>query len=156
MKRNNDLPLNDFDPSDMIQNLDIRLLRHLSISVLEEIVPKCDVIEKACDALSRAFCISLVSARLILLKIGYHPDRVLIPEGYTFERLSRLLGPIDRLDRSLKAFKWVAGITCPLCGLCGKYRSGYEFEHQMRCFNGCDPAPIWIPGDVYSVILKAK
>jgi len=48
---------------------------------------------------------------------------------------------------------WLAGYRCPNCDEVGHWRSGYEFEHQMRCFNNCqDVAPIWEPGTYYLII----
>jgi NADH/NAD ratio-sensing transcriptional regulator Rex len=44
----------------------------------------------------------------------------------------------------------IAKEFCPLCGKRGRHRSGYEFEHMMRCIGDCmrdddDYIPIWLP-----------
>ena len=48
---------------------------------------------------------------------------------------------------------WTAGTRCPSCDLPGLWRSGVGFEHEMRCPNGCDPAPVW-PGQCYVKLLR--
>lgn len=44
---------------------------------------------------------------------------------------------------------WLADHRCPLCDMPGHWRSGQEFDHMMRCSNGCDPAPVWVPETTY-------
>ncbi len=47
---------------------------------------------------------------------------------------------------------WNSENYCPNCGRLGVYRSGYEFDHQMRCFKRCQEfAPVWEPGKKYLI-----
>lgn len=58
-----------------------------------------------------------------------------VPDGYSLSR-------------------WTAGYRCPSCGRAGHWRSGVHFDHEMRCFNGCDPAPVWEPDVEYILMTK--
>lgn len=58
------------------------------------------------------------------------------------------LGTTVKVENGTVSF-WIADNKCPNCDKVGKYRSGADFDNQMRCFNGCDPAPIWEPQNYY-------
>lgn len=49
---------------------------------------------------------------------------------------------------------WTAGLHCPGCGQPGQLRSGIYFDHEMRCFNGCEPAPKWEPDVKYMKLVR--
>lgn len=47
----------------------------------------------------------------------------------------------------------VAKSKCPLCDTRGVWRSGQEFDHQMRCTkDGC--STVWTPDTIYLVVRR--
>ena len=80
-----------------------------------------------------------------------------VPE-VVLPRFVRLLPPSRdyELPPNHHLEEWLSGFMCPACGMAGHYRSGYEFEHQMRCFHGCSPAPIWEPGLSYMKLMTTE
>lgn len=73
------------------------------------------------------------------------------PRAVACIRFVRLLPPSKAyvVPENHVVIEWLAGYLCPACGMAGHWRSGIEFEHEMRCFHGCDPAPVWEPGLAY-------
>jgi hypothetical protein len=51
---------------------------------------------------------------------------------------------------------WTGGHFCPCCGERGHWRSGQEFDNQLRCFNDCSTlgSIVWEPGKRYRKVMR--
>jgi len=115
----------------------------------EEMASKADALVCCWDGKSKGSKHMIDIAKRVGLKVFVHEFN---PEIYSLRLLPYWSKVTIKSGETLE--KWVAGYHCPACNKRGQWRTGVYFDHMMRCFNGCDPAPIWIPGETYLKYVK--